>query len=72
MPHLDARALDTDPEGMALLRAAIAPEAAAMEAPLQTVSFPFLPAAGLSPARLRDRMIDAMLRLPARRTAPAI
>lgn len=72
MPHLDARALDTDPEGMALLRRAIAPEtAAAFPAPVAP-SFPFLPAAGLSPLRLRDRMIGAMLRLPPARTAAAI
>lgn len=72
MPHLDARALDTDPEGMSLLRAAIAPEAPASVPAAAPVSFPFLPAAGLSPMRLRDRMIGAMLRLPPARTAAAI
>ncbi len=30
MPHLDAKALETDPEGMELLRAAIRPQRAAL------------------------------------------
>ena len=30
MPHLDAKALETDPEGMELLRAAIRPQATSL------------------------------------------
>ncbi|WP_293863503.1 hypothetical protein [uncultured Alsobacter sp.] len=72
MPHLDARALDQDPQGMAVLRAAIAPEAVTAAPVAMATTLPFLPAAGLSPARLRDRMIGAMLRLPPARTAAAV
>jgi hypothetical protein len=69
MPHLDARALETDPEGMATLRNAIAPDHPAPVAP----PTPFAPGpTPMNRLRLKDHVAQAILRLALHRTAAVL